>query len=83
MDRYSVWRKHRSSSRVDCLPERKGKAPVIIIIHEIFGVTDWIRSAADQLAKDGYIAVAPIISPDSVRTAAEPNRSEAGIQWSV
>jgi len=40
-------------------PERKGKAPVIIIIHEIFGVTDWIRSVADQLAKDGYIAVAP------------------------
>lgn len=40
-------------------PERKEKAPVIIIIHEIFGVTDWIRSVADQLAKDGYIAVAP------------------------
>ncbi len=40
-------------------PERKDKAPVIIIIHEIFGVTDWIRSVADQLAKDGYVAVAP------------------------
>ena len=40
-------------------PERKEKAPVIIIIHEIFGVTDWIRSVADQLARDGYIAVAP------------------------
>lgn len=40
-------------------PEIKDKAPVIIIIHEIFGLSDWIRSVADQLAKDGFIAVAP------------------------
>ncbi|RPI06009.1 MAG: dienelactone hydrolase family protein [Ignavibacteriae bacterium] len=40
-------------------PERKGKAPVVIIIHEIFGLSDWIRSVADQLARDGFIAVAP------------------------
>ncbi len=40
-------------------PERRDKAPVIIIIHEIFGLSDWIRSVADQLAKDGFIAVAP------------------------
>lgn len=40
-------------------PERKDKAPVIIIIHEIFGLSDWIRSVADQLAKEGYIAIAP------------------------
>lgn len=40
-------------------PERKDKAPVVIVIHEIFGLTDWIRSVADQLAADGYIAVAP------------------------
>lgn len=40
-------------------PERKDKAPVVIIIHEIFGLSDWIRSVADQLAADGYIAVAP------------------------
>jgi carboxymethylenebutenolidase len=40
-------------------PERKDKAPVIIIIHEIFGLSDWIRSVADQLAKEGFIAVAP------------------------
>src|SRR3954470_6617301 len=31
-------------------PERKDKAPVVIVIHEIFGLTDWIRSVADQLA---------------------------------
>jgi carboxymethylenebutenolidase len=40
-------------------PERKDNAPVILVIHEIFGLSDWIRSVADQLAADGYIAVAP------------------------
>lgn len=40
-------------------PERKDKAPLILIIHEIFGLSDWIRSVADQLAKEGFIAVAP------------------------
>jgi carboxymethylenebutenolidase len=40
-------------------PERKDKAPVVLVIHEIFGLSDWIRSVADQLAADGYIAVAP------------------------
>jgi carboxymethylenebutenolidase len=40
-------------------PERKEKAPVVIVIHEIFGLTDWVRSVADQLAAEGYIAIAP------------------------
>lgn len=40
-------------------PERKDKAPVVIVIHEIFGLTDWVRGVADQLAKDGFIAIAP------------------------
>jgi carboxymethylenebutenolidase len=40
-------------------PERKDKAPVVIVIQEIFGVTDWIRGVADQLAKEGFIAIAP------------------------
>src|SRR5260370_23989015 len=31
-------------------PERKDKAPVVIVIHEIFGLSDWVRSVADQLA---------------------------------
>ena len=31
-------------------PERKDKAPVVVVIHEIFGLTDWIRAVADQLA---------------------------------
>jgi carboxymethylenebutenolidase len=40
-------------------PERKDKAPVVVVIHEIFGLTDWIRGVADRLAADGFIAVAP------------------------
>lgn len=40
-------------------PERKDKAGVVIVIQEVFGLTDWIRAVADQLAKDGFIAVAP------------------------
>lgn len=40
-------------------PERSTKAPVVVVIHEIFGYTDWIGSVADQLAADGFIAIAP------------------------
>ncbi|HET8643908.1 MAG TPA: dienelactone hydrolase family protein, partial [Vicinamibacteria bacterium] len=40
-------------------PERKDKAGVAIVIHEIYGLTDWIRGVADQLAREGFIAVAP------------------------
>jgi len=40
-------------------PERRDKAPVVVVIHEIFGLTDWIRGVADQLAAEGFIAVAP------------------------
>src|SRR5262249_7728288 len=40
-------------------PERKDKAPVVVVIHEIFGLTDWIRAVADQLAADGFLALAP------------------------
>ena len=40
-------------------PERKDKAPVVIVIHEVYGLTDWIRAVADRLAADGFIAIAP------------------------
>src|SRR2546423_10130457 len=40
-------------------PERKDKAPVVLVIHEIFGLTDWVRSVCDQLAENGVIAIAP------------------------
>jgi carboxymethylenebutenolidase len=40
-------------------PEVKDKAPVVIVIHEIYGLTPWIKSVTDQLAADGFVAIAP------------------------
>lgn len=40
-------------------PERKDKAPAVIVIHEIFGHTDWVQSVVDRFAEAGYIAIAP------------------------
>jgi len=40
-------------------PEVKDKAPVVLVIHEIFGLSNWARSMADDLAAAGYIAIAP------------------------
>jgi carboxymethylenebutenolidase len=55
-------------------PERSTKAPVVVVVHEIFGLSTWVRGVADQLAADGFIAVAPDLltmknlpsGPDSV-----------------
>jgi hypothetical protein len=43
-------------------PEIATKAPVVIVMHESFGLTDWIRGVTDQLATDGFIAIAPDLS---------------------
>jgi carboxymethylenebutenolidase len=40
-------------------PEIKEKAPVVVLIHEIFGLTDWAKEMADELAGQGFIVVAP------------------------
>jgi carboxymethylenebutenolidase len=40
-------------------PERSTKAPVVLVVHEIFGLSTWVRGVADQLAANGYIAIAP------------------------
>src|SRR6266481_6220291 len=40
-------------------PEVKDKATAVVVIHEIFGLTDWARSVTDELAEAGYIAIAP------------------------
>src|SRR5262249_12028305 len=40
-------------------PEAKEKATAVILIHEIFGLSDWVRSATDEFAEAGYIAIAP------------------------
>jgi carboxymethylenebutenolidase len=40
-------------------PERRDNAPVVVVIHEIFGLSSWVRGVADQMAADGFIAIAP------------------------
>lgn len=55
-------------------PERSTRAPVVVVVHEIFGLSSWVRGVADQLAADGFIAIAPDLltmknlpdGPDSV-----------------
>lgn len=40
-------------------PEVKQKATAVLVIHEIFGMSDWVQSLTDQLAEAGYVAIAP------------------------
>jgi carboxymethylenebutenolidase len=61
--RHREWVTVKSGDRqVNCFvtyPEVPGRAPAVLIIHEIFGLSDWARSVTDQLAEHGYIAIAP------------------------
>jgi carboxymethylenebutenolidase len=61
-------------------PERKDKAGVVILIHEIYGLSDWLRGVADQLAREGFIAVVPdLISgmgPNGGGTASAASRDD-------
>ena len=54
-------------------PETSGNTPVMIVIHENRGLTDWVRSFADQMAEAGYIAIAPdllsVFDGDHTRTS--------------
>jgi carboxymethylenebutenolidase len=59
-------------------PEVKGKATAVVVIHEIFGLTDWVRSFADQLAEAGYIAVAPDLLSGGGGSGAFTDRSGVG-----
>src|SRR5438874_7650469 len=61
--RHSEWVtvKHdgRNVETLVVYPESKQKRPVVLVIHEIFGLSDWARELADEVAAAGYIAVAP------------------------
>jgi carboxymethylenebutenolidase len=58
-------------------PEVSHKAPVVLLIHEIFGLTDWARSMADDIAAMGYIVIAPDLlsgfGPNDGDTSAFPD----------
>ncbi|HYL35761.1 MAG TPA: dienelactone hydrolase family protein [Bryobacteraceae bacterium] len=49
----------RSVKTFVAYPDTRGKTGVVLVIHEIFGMTDWVEDLADQVAAAGYIAVAP------------------------
>jgi carboxymethylenebutenolidase len=49
----------RTISAFVVYPERPTKAPAIVVIHEIFGMSDWVQMVSDEFAEAGYIAIAP------------------------
>src|SRR5438105_5305016 len=61
--RHREWVKVKSGERMVnayvVYPEVKTKAPAVVVIHEIFGMTDWVQLLADEVAEAGYIAIAP------------------------
>ena len=61
--RHQEWIKvkngEREVSSFVVYPEVKTKATAVVVIHEIFGMTDWVQSLTDQLAEAGYVAIAP------------------------
>lgn len=63
-------------------PEVKDKVPVVLVIHEIFGMTDWVQDLADQVAEAGYIAVAPDLlsgmGPNGGKSSDFPQGSAGG-----
>src|SRR5262245_62020429 len=75
--RHQEWVKVKNGARTVnsflVFPEVKNKATAVIVIHEIFGMTDWVRSVADQLAAAGYIAIAP-----DLLSGAGPNGGDSG-----
>ncbi len=68
--RHPEWVKIKHDAReVNCFvvyPEVKDKTTAIVLIHEIFGLTDWAREMADELAAEGYIVIAPDLLSGSV-----------------
>ena len=68
--RHQEWVKVKHDSReVQCFviyPEVKEKATTVVLIHEIYGLTDWACEMADELAAEGYIVIAPDLLSGSV-----------------
>src|SRR5574341_1979012 len=54
-------------------PERRDPAPAVIVIHEIFGLSDFIRQTTEQLARDGFVAIAPDLLSRRGGTPATPD----------
>lgn len=72
----TVKQRNRKVETFVVYPEAKDKRPVMLVIHEIFGLTDWPEELADEVARAGYIAVAPDLlsgmAPNGGRTSDFP-----------
>ena len=83
--RHHEWVEVKQGNRVVhsflVFPEVSGKVPAIVVIHENRGLSDWVRSVADQLAEAGYIAIAPDLlsgmGPGGARPADFPESDAA------
>jgi carboxymethylenebutenolidase len=62
-------------------PQRSTKAGAVVVVHENRGLTDWVRTVADRLAEEGYIAIAPDFlsgtGPNGGRTSDFPSQDAA------
>lgn len=84
--RHQEWVKVKNGTRevnsFIVYPEVKQKATAVVVIHEIFGMTDWVQSLTDQLAEAGYIAIAPDLlsgmGPGGGGTSAFTERNAVG-----
>lgn len=61
------------------MPDKKGKFPVVLVIHEIFGVHEWVQDVCRRFAKLGYMAIAPALyaregEVATIQTSGELNR---------
>jgi carboxymethylenebutenolidase len=83
--RHQEWAQVKSGERTVhafvVFPESKSKSTVVIVIHENRGLTDWVRTVADRLAAEGYIAIAPDLlsgsAPSGGRTKDFANQDAA------
>jgi carboxymethylenebutenolidase len=84
--RHQEWVKVKNGNRevnsFIVYPEKKDKAPAVVVIHEIFGLSDWVQSLADQLAEAGYVAIAPDLlsgmGPNGGGTSSFTDRNAVG-----
>jgi carboxymethylenebutenolidase len=74
---------NRAVESVVTHPQSKDKAPAMVVIHEIFGMTDWVEEVTDEFAEAGYIAIAPDLlsgmAPNGGRTKDFPAAQGGGI----
>lgn len=77
----------RSVESVVVHPQSQDKAPAMVVIHEIFGMTDWVENVTDEFAEAGYIAIAPDLlsgmAPNGGRTKDFPVTEGGGFSGPI